>query len=518
MEKIKLRWFQEDAINSIFNYFKKTKGKKNPLIVAPTGSGKSLIIAGFCKKVLEIDKSQKILILSHVKEILSQDKKAILSYYPEADIGIYSAGLNQKRIKSITLASIQSAYNAIEKFNPNIILIDECHLIPHKGQGRYRTFLQALGKPLVGLSATPFRLGTGYLHLGDGAFFDEIAYNITIKQLIEEGYLCKVIQKAPKERLDPEGIKKAGGDFIIRDLALRFDREEITRRIVGELLLYKESRKKWLLFAINIEHAEHIASLLRANKIDAQTVHSKMSNKERDRTIQRFKKYPGFQCLVSVAILTTGFDAPNVDLVGLLRPTSSPVLHIQIIGRGLRPYPGKENCLVLDFAGNLMRNGPIDAPVIRVNRGDGTGEAIMKECPECFEIVHAAVKICPECNHEFVFRHHLSSSSGNQNVLYQHEWHNVLSVSYDSYYARSGYWMLLVRYDCGIRSFKQYIALEHPGYARHRAIHWWKRRHPNGFVPENVGEALYHVDDLEVPKKILVDESGKYDNIIDMEF
>ena len=513
-----LRWFQGDALNAILAYFRKTEGRSNPLVVAPTGSGKSFIIAGFCQLVREQWPDQKILILSHVKEILSQNKKTIEALMPNEKIGVWSAGLNSKNIKPITIASVQSAYNHPDKFTDfNIVLVDECHLIPHKGQGRYRTLLQSWNKPIVGFTATPFRLGAGYLHLGEGAFFDEIVYNITIKQLIEEGYLCKVTQKATNERLNPEGIRKQGGDFVIKELALKFNREAITRKIIKELLQYRKSRKKWLLFAVDIAHAENIARLLNEEGIWTEAVHSKMKAGARDRAVERFKKDPRLQCLVSVAVLTTGFDAPSVDLVGLLRPTSSPVLHVQIIGRGLRPFPGKENCLVLDFAGNLMRNGPIDAPVIKVAKGDGTGEPIMKECPECFEIVHAAVRVCPSCGEPFQFQHHLHATSGNRAVLSEPEWHNVLSVDYDAYHARSGFWMLRVKYNCGLRMFSEYIGLEHTGYAHYRAKHWWRRRYPTPEIPETVADALARVNDLREPTRILVDESGRYPKIKEQE-
>ena len=509
---IYLRWYQQAALDSIFEYFKKVKGKLNPLVVAPTGSGKSFIIAGFCQHVRENWPSQRILILSHVKEILTQDLKAIQAFLPDENIGIWSAGLKQKEVEPITIASIQSAYNSIEVFQKNfdIVLVDECHLIPHRGQGRYRTLLESLGKPTVGFTATPFRLGTGYLHIGEGSLFDQICYNITIKQLIEEGHLCNVTAKATKERLNPEGIKKSGGDYVIKDMALKFDREEITKRIIEELVVYKDSRKKWLLFAVNIEHAEHITALLKENGIEAEGIHNKVKN--RTPIIKRFKTDPDLQALVSVAVLTTGFDAPEVDLIGLLRPTSSPVLHIQIIGRGLRPFPGKENCLVLDFAGNLIKNGPIDAPQIRVGFGDGTGDPIMKECPECYEIVHAAVKICPCCNHEFEFQHNLHTDASGRSVLSEPEWFDVLSTGYSEYFSKTGKWMLRVSYNCGITNFNEYIAVEHGGYARHRAKHWWARRHPDP-MPATAKEAYEMSGDLNSPNRILVDDSGKYPEI-----
>jgi len=517
---IELRPYQTNALGTIWAYFSANGKEKNPLVVAPTGSGKSLIIAGFCEHVQKMWPDQRILIFSHVKEILSQNKKAIQQLLPETEIGFYAAGLNHKDIAPITLASIQSAYNNMEIFKENfdIVLVDECHLIPHRGQGRYRTMIQALDKPTIGFTATPFRLGTGYLHLGEGSLFHEIIYNIRIKDLIELGHLCPVAAKGTHNPMDPTGIRKSGGDYVVSALADRFNKEAITERIVQELLIYKDLRKKWLLFAINIEHADYIANCLNKNGIVAKSVHSKMKGSTRGPIIEQFKTDPALQALVSVAVLTTGFDAPQVDLIGLLRPTDSPVLHIQIIGRGLRPAPGKKDCLVLDFAGNLLRNGPIDNPDIRT-AGRGNGDPIMKQCPKCFEIVYSAVRLCPVCNHEFLFAHHLHAFSDlDGQVLAGEDWHEVVEIAYETYFSRSGYWMLKVNYQCAFRVFSEYIAVEHSGYARFKAEHWWRRRDPNTLLPPTAEEALAFTPYLKQPTRIFVDESGKYPNIKKQEF
>ena len=518
---IKLRPYQSAALDAIWKYFY-SGSKGNPLVVAPTGSGKSLIIAGFCEQVQKRWPEQRILILSHVKEILTQNRKAIQSLLPDIKVGIYVAGLNRKDIAPVTLASIQSAYNAQEIFKENfdVILVDEAHLIPHRGEGRYRTLLKLLNKPTVGFTATPFRLGTGYLHIGEGALFDQIIYNIRINDLIKMGHLCEVAAKGTHVPMDPTDIRKSGGDYVVSALAERFDKEAITSKIVNELLVYKNLRKKWLLFAIDIAHAEHITELLNQRGIVAESVHSKTKN--RTAIIKRFKEdysqqSTSLQALVSVAVLTTGFDAPSVDLIGLLRPTSSPVLHVQIIGRGLRPAAGKIDCLVLDFAGNLLRNGPIDNPDIRTC-GNGSGEPIMKMCENCYEIVYAAVKICPVCGYEFLFEHHLNSSfDKDANVLSAIEWHKVDWAEYKEYLARSNKLMLKVTYHCGLRTFSEYIAVEHTGYARYRAQHWWQRRHKIP-LPNTVKETLPLVNDLKTPSEILVDEQGKYPAIKEQKF
>ncbi len=507
--------FQIEAINSIFWYFKKGN-KGNPLVVAPTGSGKSVIIACFCQIVKRRWPTQKILVLSHVKEIFGQNYEAIKEQLENKEIGLYSAGLKSKTIKDITIAGIHSIYNKPELFDQfDIIIVDESHTIPHKRNGMYHKFFSQITKPVIGFTATPFRLGYGYLHLGKDKFFDDIVYTIPIKLLQEKGYLCKLSSKGTKKRLDPEGIKKQAGDFIIRELSAAFDRKLITTNIISELLVYRELRKKWLLFAIDIEHAEHITEELKSNGINAACVHSKMTG-DRGLIIQSFKD-GAYQCLVSVAVLTTGFDAPDIDLIGLLRPTASPVLHVQIIGRGLRVSPGKEDCLILDFAGNLMRNGPIDSPVIKI-KGKGTGEAIMKECNNCWEIVHAAVRICPCCGQKFQFRHKLTSNSAEKSLLSLEDWYDVEDVKYSVHINAKKIPMMKVTYDCGIRSFWEPVCLQHKGYANHKARYWWKRRCGKGSVPSTAIEGVEKSDLLNKPKRILVEESGQFPNIKEMEF
>jgi len=530
---ITLRKYQKKANEAIFNYFYSGK-KGNPLIVAPTGSGKSHMIGGFCKLVLDRWPEQRITIISHVKEILRQDYNTIKKHMGNKAVGLYSAGLKSKTIKNITIAGIQSIYNKPELFDQtDLFIIDEAHTIPHTKGGRYHKFFSQVGKPVIGYTATPFRLGKGYLHIGENSFFNDIVYTIPIKELQDKGYLCRLTSKGTKNRLDATNIKKQAGDYMIKELSLAFDKVAITNDIVSDLLIYKILRKKWLLFAIDIDHAEHIAYQLNESGIKTACVHSKMP-KGRDTIISDFKAGE-YQALVSVAVLTTGFDVPDVDLIALLRPTASPVLHIQIIGRGLRPVyaPGhvlttkekrlaaisagtKKDCLILDFAGNLFRNGPIDSPVIKV-KGDGTGEAIMKECDNCFEIVHAAVRICPCCGVAFKFRHKLTATSSEKMVIAMIDWHTIDEVEYFNYIGMKNIPMLKVSYTCGIRRFSEYICLEHSGYAKHKAQHWWRRRSPE-LPPESVQEAIELSDTLSTPTRILVDESGKFPSIQDQCF
>ena len=513
MNKIKPFGFQIDAIELAFAYFRSGK-KGNPLVVAPTGSGKSVMIAEFCKITRNSWKNQKILILSDDAEILLHDYKAIKRHYNEKSLALYSAGLGSKKIADVTVAGIQSACNDIDLFKHfNIILLDEAHKLSYDEKSRYRKFFNQIKKPVIGFTATPFRLGRGYLHVGEDAFFDEIVFEISIEELQSIGRLCEIRSKQPSLQMDATSIKKQAGDFIIKELSMAFDRNAITDEIVKELVTYKNDRKKWLAYAIDIDHCEHIAEKLNEAGIKTKAVHSK-SKISKQIVLDKFRAGE-YQCLVSVAQLTTGVDVPDVDMIVLMRPTASIVLHIQIIGRGSRVHPEKDYCLVLDFAGNLKRNGPINKPCIQTKGKGGNGEPMMKVCEECSELVHIAVRKCPCCGTKFIFKHNLTSNASDANVIAQDIWHDVTFVDYSSYLAKSGFTTLKVIYYCGLRVFNEYISLERTGRGRYTAEMWWNKRDKtkSGKVPIYVSDALDLIDNLIKPIKIKVNESSKYPEI-----
>lgn len=512
--KIKPYDYQKDAIDSVFQFFFNRK-KGNPLVVAPTGSGKSVMIAHFCDIVISKDPEKKILIIGHVKEIIKQNYNALKNLLPKFNLGIYSSGLKSKEIKDITVAGIQSIYNKPELFDQfDVVLVDEAHTIPHGQNGIYHKFFSIVKKPVIGFTATPYRLGHGYLHKGDGRFFHEIVYSIDLSKLQNDGKLCKLSTKRTKKRLKTDGIKKRAGDFVTKELSSKFDREKVTNEIIDEILLYKIDRKKWLLFAIDVNHCENIKKRLRDKGITCESVHSRMTV-DRDKVIDDYK-HNKYQALVTVGVLTTGFDDPEIDLIPILRPTSSPVLHVQMIGRGLRQSPNKKNCLVLDFAGNLMRNGPIDNPIIKqpITSGNGNGEPIMKECDQCYEIVHAAVRICPACGKKFLFRHNLLSNPSDNPVVTTNNRYKVNNIKYYRYLGKKKNPILKVSYITDKKKISEYICLEHSGYPKHKANQWWRRRSRKK-PPDNIYKAIELCADLRQPKSIVVTEGKTYPEIID---
>ena len=186
------------------------------------------------------------------------------------------------------------------------------------------------------------------LHEGDNALFTDIAYEVTVRDLIDQGYLSPLISKEPKTRLDVSGVATRGGEFVAQDLAAAVDQEAITRAAVAEVIEYGKDRKSWLVFCAGVEHARHVAEEFRRRGISCDTIFGNTPKQERNRIVAAFKRGE-IRALVSMGVLTTGFNAPAVDLIALLRPTKSVGLYVQMVGRGTRLAAGKENCLVLRF-------------------------------------------------------------------------------------------------------------------------------------------------------------------------
>lgn len=240
---LKLRPYQQSAIAAIYSYFEDKNG--NPLVVIPTAGGKSLVMASFIDGVLKAWPDQRILVVTHVRELIAQNHAEMLGLWPEAPAGIYSAGLGRRDADArILFAGIQSVHRRpAEIGHCDLVLIDEAHLIPGKQSTMYRRFLERMQRinpklKVIGLTATPFRLDSGMLHEGDNALFSDIAYEVSVRDLIEDGYLSPLVSKQPGTKLDVSGVGTRGGEFIARDLEKAVDKDAITRAAVDEIIAY----------------------------------------------------------------------------------------------------------------------------------------------------------------------------------------------------------------------------------------------------------------------------------------
>ena len=525
---ITLRSYQTDGLNALWNYFV-NGGQGNPVLAWPTGTGKSIVPAIWIKSVMEHYPTQRFLMITHVKELIEQNSEVLRSVWPNVPLGIYSAGLKEKNpAMPIVYGGIQSAKNNPALFgHRDLIFIDEAHLINQDDASMYLTFIgvMKLINPkvkVIGMTATPFRMGQGYIT--DGGLFTDIVHDLcsmeNFNKLIEDGHLASLIPLRTKIQLDVSNVGMANGEFIQSQLQHAVDVAEVTYQGLRELIEVGHDRRSWLLFASGIEHAEHIAAMLGQFGIDCVAVHSKNSAEKNDNAIRAFKDF-SLKAIVNYGKLTTGFNHPAIDLIGMFRPTMSVPLWVQMLGRGTRPYPGKNNCLVLDYARNAVRLGPINDPVIPRKKGEGAGDVPIKLCEHCGAFNHIKVKTCINCNHEFSFEIKITKQAAFTELIKTDlpviEDFDVDRVIYQKH-TKEGKFSLKITYHCGLRAFNEWQQPEYPGgLPRHRFHEWWKQRHISP-PPATVDAALALMTELRKPMKISVWVNKKYPEIRGAQF
>ena len=519
-----LRPYQRAAIDGLYNYWAAKKGD-NPLIVAPTGSGKSLIIAHLVKDAMSFP-GTRVLMLTHVKELLEQNATELLNLYREADVGFYSASLKKKVLhRAVTFAGIQSIHKrAFEMIPPpDLVIVDECHLIPRSDSTRYNKFLSdlKLANPavkIVGLTATPYRLDSGWLHKGEGAIFDGIAYDIPVADLMEQGFLAPVVSKAGARKIDLSEVGHRGGEFIESELAKAASDPELVRETVAEIVKYGADRRAWLIFACGVIHANMIRDEFQTHGIEAHVVTGADGMTERAEKIERFRR-GDYKCLINVNVLTTGFNVPHVDLVALVRATESAGLYVQIVGRGTRIAPGKTDCLVLDYGDNVMRHGFIDKVKPKIKSKVEDGEAPCKECPSCQTIQHAAMRNCVVCGYAFpppVLNHGNKAYSGAMiSTQVQAEWVDVDDVGYSRWRKEGKPDSIRVTYYCGLIKVSEWLCPDHGGYAAERYI---KRKAALGANANTTEEAINECDHWTRPRRIKVKPNDKFHDIVQLDY
>jgi DNA repair protein RadD len=524
---LQLRPYQRAAIDAIYDYFAANSG--NPIVCIPTAGGKSLVMAAFIQEVLAQWPDERILILTHVRELISQNFAELVRLWPEAPAGIYSAGLNRRDTQAqILFAGIQSVHRkayAIQR--ADLVLVDEAHLIPRTTNTSYRRFLDDLARinpqlKIIGLTATPYRLDSGMLHTGPDALFDDIAFEVSVRELIDQGYLAPLVSKETSTQLDVAGVGTRGGEFIAGQLEAAVDQDPITQSAIDEVVAYGQDRRSWLLFCAGVGHAGHVCDAVRARGVSCATIFGHTPKAERDRIIAAFKRGEAW-ALASMGVLTTGFNAPAVDMIAMLRPTKSTGLYVQMAGRGTRLAPGKDNCLVLDFAGNVARHGPIDLVKPKDKRnGEGDGEAPTKVCPACQSINALPARVCVDCDYAFPPPEaaQLEATATTRPILStgRPEWVRVSAVTYHRHEKAGKPPSLRVDYHCGLVRCREWVCLEHGGYAGRKAAQWWSRRTDSDLPPPTVDEALARADELRVPVEIAVRPNARFTEVVHARF
>lgn len=385
----KLRPYQLEAVENTVKYFQR---KRDPaLIVLPTGAGKSLVIA----ELARIAKG-RVLVLAHVKELVEQNYLKYTSYGLEA--GIFSAGLGKKdSSEKAIFGSVQSVARAPDDFFQgfSLVVIDECHRVAEEGATQYQEVIQKLksNSPhlcILGLTATPYRTGLGWIyefsHKGEikteqPRFFKQCVFELPLSYMIKNKFLTPPVKvDIPVTCYDFSELTEKNRMYTTAEVEeLLKNQKRLTPLIVKNIIDITDrfKRKGVMIFSASVKHAEEILSYLPED--DARLVIGDTDLSTRDEIIEDFKAQK-FKYLVNVSVLTTGFDAPHVDVIAILRPTESNSLYQQIIGRGLRLGPEKSDCFILDYTG---MGHDIYAPEIADKKASRESVAVLVPCPEC---------------------------------------------------------------------------------------------------------------------------------------
>lgn len=530
---MQLRDYQKDACDAAFDSLK--AGRGNPLIDLPTGSGKSLVLAELSRRAVQ-NYAGRVVVLAHRKELLSQNVAKVRALGLTA--GVYSAGLGQRNTEAdVVVAGIQSIHKKAHWLGRrHMVLIDEAHLTPKTDDGMYRSFLADLEKynprlRIVGLTATPFRLDSGKLW-GEGELFSHVCYRGDIRWMIAQGYLCQLVNKPSEYEIDTSKLHTKYGEFVKSEVENLFSQSGHVAASVGELCKLAAGRKSILVFCSGVGHAEVVAEAIQ--KLTGERVGVVTGDTpplQRAATLEDFGS-GRIRWLCNVDVLTTGFDSPRVDCVATLRATQSAGLFCQIVGRGLRVDPSKQDCLVLDFGGNLKRHGPIDAVDFGNKKpSSGGGERPQKTCPGCGEAVAATVRVC-ECGFRFADpkpRHEEQADAESQ-LFSEPKQIKISGWSFNRHVKKSDpdapNTLRVTYYPEGNleRPVDEWVCLNHEGFALRRALTWWSKHSAENIV--EVAEALdmdkvdaaIHMYDrgfVRRPKEITVVQNGKWWRVTD---
>jgi DNA repair protein RadD len=476
---MQLREYQTRALDMLYAWFGKN-ATGHPVLNMPGGSGKSVVIASLAKDALQNWPDTRILMLVHSKELILQNADKLRKLWPGAPLGIYSASVGRRDLgEPITYAGIGSvAKRAKELGHIDLCIIDEVHAVSTAESGIYRKLIADLletnpAMRIVGLSASPYRLGQGLITEGPTAIFSEILEPVSIEELVFKTHLVPLRSKITKHKLDTDGLHKRQGEYIASEMEAKFNTDDHNSAVVQEIIEKASSCKHWLIFCSGVAHSEAVAECLRASGIAAEALDATHSKAERERKLADFESGK-LRALCNVGILTTGYDFPALDCIAFLRSTMSPGLYLQMAVRGMRPHAGKADCLVLDFAGVVATHGPITNVQPPKKGGDGNGEAPLKVCENCDELVHISVMVCPACQHPFPPREVKNLQLHDDDIMgLEGQELEVTSWAWREHTSKaSGKQMLAVTYYGGLSdpAVTEYLAITHDGYAGQSAV------------------------------------------------
>lgn len=536
------RYYQTAANDAVWEFLSTKPG--NPLVVLPTGAGKSLVIAMLCRQALEF--GGRVVVLAHRKELLQQNAEKIRILLPGVDVGIFSAGLKSKETsQDVLCAGIQSVYRKAENIGPrHLVIVDEAHLIGQDEDSMYGSFIADVIRlnpkaRVAGLTATPYRTGEGPI-CGPDKLFRRICYEAQTGTLINEGFLCPITNKAAEATVKTDALPIRGGEFIEGDVQRLFRQGDAVKDACFEIKDRCHDRRSILVFASGVQHAENVASLLREiTAEDVGVVTGETLPIERAETLRRFRNGE-LRWLVNCDVLTTGFDAPCIDAIAVLRATMSPGLFAQMVGRGLRKHESKQNTQILDFGENIKRHGSLDdasygrasAEASAKQRAAAEANGRGKPCPACGMDSPSKAPACIECGFAFPAKERHGAKADDGSTLtgeYPPEHWTVEGVAWGKHTKKNDpdapptlrvdYTVKPLEGGLIPKTVSEWVCFEHEGFAKTKAGLWWQARSVAD-VPDSVEEALSLLNRgaARMPLQLVTVRDGKYTRIKEVMF
>lgn len=495
-----------------------------PIVSAATGSGKSVVVSALADELLTRSPGAgRVLVATHRAELVQQNHAKLPRHLKGS---IYSASLGKKDLHGqVIFANVQSIQKNWTKL-PRIqaLLIDEAHFAS-KG---YFDFIENVRKVsphmrTIGLTATPYSGSGVWLHmLPKHRIFSGISVEVGIGELLSKGYLAPLTPYRTNARLNVDDVRVDArtGDFAQDQLQAVVDVPELVLDCAAEIKAIFAERKSVLVFCSGVEHTKHVAAALGH---EAKVVLADTPMNERMSIVESFKAGK-IKYLCACEVLLVGFDAPRTDGIACLRPSRSPLVWVQLLGRGMRPFPGKQDCLVADFCGNADHFGPVDEIEGRPPQ-NSKGEAPTRVCDGCFNIILACLRKCPHCGMEYEFEEHQRHLDPNTGLLISGVVKNpdgsrtypVDRVEYRRETTNAGDPALVAEYFAPNRITPvatEYYNIWHnkASVAQRDGEKWLRRLAIPGGIPTNVVEALVRAQfgALKVPSSVTIAPGSIY--------
>ncbi len=525
---LQLRPYQREALDSLYAYW--ADGGGNGLVVLPTGAGKALVIAKLIEELLAQYPDMRIANVTHSASLVEQNFLEFVGLAPFAPAGIYSASLGMRDTRSqVLFCGIQSVFKRTKELGPlDLIIVDEAHAISRKSDAQYGKFFAGIrdvcpDSRIFGTTATDYRLDSGRLTEGEDRLFDDVVYEAKLIDLIDQGYLTRLVSAKTGAKIDLKGVRTEGGEYNATQVASAA--EAIIEQAVAEDMALSAGRRAGLFFSASKANAYHIRDAIRRHGRTCEALTSDNADETRD-IFQAFKAGE-IWAISSVNMITTGTNFPFVDFISLILSTKSAGKLVQILGRGTRNSPGKTECLVADHGRNLAYHGPIDQISPRAP-GSGTGEQPLKLCPQdkadergqvgCGELIPISRMECQCCGYIFPPSNEekITASAAIAPVLSNAEpvWHEVTGRTFREHPPKGDKPPTVkVTYRLGLQVQNEWLCPGHTGFAKTKADRYWRAHGGATPFPKSADEFLDRAGELATTAEIQLRPAGKYQDV-----